>query len=96
MLRQAFITAALDAGVPLRDVQEAGSNADPRTTIRYDRARTSLDRHTIYIVAACHLHRPRTAVRRGLQMAQREHGCRAGLGVRRGWCVAAGSRLARR
>jgi integrase/recombinase XerD len=24
----------------------------PRTTMRYDRARTSLDRHAIYIVAA--------------------------------------------
>jgi integrase/recombinase XerD len=30
-LRHAFITAALDAGVPLRDVQEAASHADPRT-----------------------------------------------------------------
>jgi integrase/recombinase XerD len=29
-LRHAFITAALDAGVPLRDVQEAASHADPR------------------------------------------------------------------
>jgi site-specific recombinase XerD len=28
-LRHAFITAALDAGVSLRDVQEAGSHADP-------------------------------------------------------------------
>jgi integrase/recombinase XerD len=27
--RHAFITAALDAGVPLRDVQEAASHADP-------------------------------------------------------------------
>jgi site-specific recombinase XerD len=44
-LRHAFITAALDAGVPLRDVQEAASHADPRTTMRYDRARASLDRH---------------------------------------------------
>ena len=51
-LRHAFITAALDAGVPLRDVQEAASHADPRTTIRYDRARGSLDRHATYIVAA--------------------------------------------
>ncbi len=33
-LRHAFITAALDAGVPLRDVQEAASHADPRTTMR--------------------------------------------------------------
>jgi site-specific recombinase XerD len=50
-LRHAFITAALDAGVPLRDVQEAASHADPRTTMRYDRARASLDRHATYIVA---------------------------------------------
>jgi integrase/recombinase XerD len=37
-MRHAFITAALDAGVPLRDVQEAASHADPRTTMRYDKA----------------------------------------------------------
>jgi integrase/recombinase XerD len=43
---------ALDAGVPLRDVQEAASHTDPRTRMRYDRARTSLDRHATYIVAA--------------------------------------------
>jgi integrase len=51
-LRHAFITTALDAGVSLRDVQEAASHADPRTTMRYDRARSSLDRHATYIVAA--------------------------------------------
>jgi integrase len=51
-LRHAFITAALDAGVPLRDVQEAASHADPRTTMRYDRARGSLDRHATYVMAA--------------------------------------------
>ena len=52
-LRHAFITAAqVDAGVPLRDMQEAASHADPRTTMRYDRARGSLDRHATYIVAA--------------------------------------------
>ncbi len=33
------LTARLDAGVPLRDVQEAASHADPRTTMRYDKAR---------------------------------------------------------
>jgi integrase/recombinase XerD len=33
--RHAFITAALDAGIPLRAVQEAESHADPRTTMRY-------------------------------------------------------------
>ncbi len=38
--------------VSLRDVQEAASHADPRTTIRYDRARGSLDRHATNIVAA--------------------------------------------
>ena len=51
-LRHSFITAALDAGVPLRDVQEAASHADPRTTMRYDRARHSPDRHATYVVAA--------------------------------------------
>ena len=51
-LRHAFITAALDAGVPLRDVQEAASHADPRTTMRYDRARNNLDRHPNYVLAA--------------------------------------------
>jgi integrase/recombinase XerD len=50
-LRHAFITAALDAGLPLRDVQEAASHADPRTTMRYDRARVSLDRYATYIVS---------------------------------------------
>ena len=48
-LRHAFITAALDAGVPLRDVQEAASHADRRTTMRYNRGRQSLDRHATYI-----------------------------------------------
>jgi integrase/recombinase XerD len=51
-LRHSYITAALDAGVPLRDVQIAARNADPRTTTRYDRARGTLDRHANYIVAA--------------------------------------------
>ncbi len=51
-LRHSFITAALDAGVPLRDVQIAARHADPRTTTRYDRARENLDRYASYIVAA--------------------------------------------
>jgi integrase/recombinase XerD len=39
-LRLSFITAALDAGGPLRgDVQEAASHADPRSSMRYNRAR---------------------------------------------------------
>jgi integrase/recombinase XerD len=45
-LGHAFITAALDAGIPLRDAQEAASDADPRTTMRHDRARGSLDRRS--------------------------------------------------
>ena len=40
-LRPAFITAALDAGVPLRDVQEAASHADPPTTMRRPRCATT-------------------------------------------------------
>ena len=31
--------------------EEAASHADPRTTMRYDRARVALDRHATYIVA---------------------------------------------
>jgi hypothetical protein len=42
-LRHAFIIAALDIGVPRRDVQVATSHADPRTTTRYDGGRISLD-----------------------------------------------------
>jgi hypothetical protein len=33
----------LDAGVSLRGVQIAARHADPRTTMRYDRARKNLD-----------------------------------------------------
>ena len=47
-----FVTTMLDAGVDLRDVQIAARHADPRTTMRYDRARTNLDRHPNYILAA--------------------------------------------
>jgi integrase/recombinase XerD len=50
-LRHSFISAASDASVTLRDVQEAASHADPRTTMRYDRACQSLDRHAAYVVA---------------------------------------------
>ena len=45
------VSTSFDAGVPLRDVQEAASHADPRTTMRYDRGRGSLDSHATYIVA---------------------------------------------
>ncbi len=45
MLRHTFVTTSFDAGVDLRDVQIAARHADPRTTMRYDRARKNLDRH---------------------------------------------------
>jgi integrase/recombinase XerD len=51
-LRHTMVTLALDAGVPLRDVQDAARHAYPRTTRRYDRARHSLDRHATYTLAA--------------------------------------------
>jgi integrase/recombinase XerD len=50
-LRHALITAALDAGLPLRDIQEAASHTDSRRTMRYDRGRQWLDRHVTYIDA---------------------------------------------
>ena len=52
MLRHTFVTTMLDAGVDLRDVQIAARHADPRTTMRHDRARNNLDRHPNYILAA--------------------------------------------
>src|ERR1700727_3133504 len=52
MLRHTFVTTMLDAGVDLRDVQIAARHADPRTTMRYDRARKNLDRHPNYVLAA--------------------------------------------
>ena len=61
--RHAAITAALDAGFSLRDVQDFARHADPRQTRRYDRARGALDHNLTYIVAwerpgATHLHIP--------------------------------------
>jgi integrase/recombinase XerD len=52
MLRAAFIMAALDAGVPLREVQIAARHADPRSTTVYDRRRENFDRHAAYVVVA--------------------------------------------
>jgi len=52
MLRAAFIMAALDAGVPLRDVQIAARHANPRTTTIYDHRRENFDRHAAYVVVA--------------------------------------------
>jgi integrase/recombinase XerD len=47
-----LLSTGFDAGVDLRDVQIAARHADPRTTMRYDRARKNLDRHPNYILAA--------------------------------------------
>jgi len=52
MLQHTFVTTMLDAGVDLRDVQIAARHANPRTTMRNDRARKNLDRHPNYILAA--------------------------------------------
>jgi len=51
-LRHTAITMALDAGVPLRDVQDYARHRDARTTRRYDHSRDSLDRNAAYAVAA--------------------------------------------
>jgi integrase/recombinase XerD len=41
----------LNAGAHLRDVQDFARHADPKTTMRYDRNRHSLDRHATYAIA---------------------------------------------
>lgn len=51
-LRHTMVTLALDAGVPLHDVQAAARHADPRVTERYDRQRGNLDRHAAHQLAA--------------------------------------------
>ncbi len=51
LLRHTYVTTMLDAGVDLRDVQTAARHADPRTTMRYDRARNQLDRHPNVLAA---------------------------------------------
>jgi len=51
-LRQAAITNALDAGVPLRDAQILARHAEPRSTEHYDRARGNHDRHDVHLLTA--------------------------------------------
>ncbi|MFF0249903.1 tyrosine-type recombinase/integrase [Streptosporangium sandarakinum] len=50
--RATAATAALDAGVPLADVQELLGHASPVTTQRYNRGRKKLDGHAAYRMAA--------------------------------------------
>src|SRR6202050_2289615 len=52
MLRHTFVPPMRDAGGALAKVQLPPRHADPRTTMRYDRARQNLDRHPNYILAA--------------------------------------------
>jgi site-specific recombinase XerD len=51
-LRHTYVTQLLDASASLRDVQIGARHADPRVTMRYDRARLQLDRHVNYVLAA--------------------------------------------
>lgn len=48
VLRHSFITNSLDAGVSMRDVQDAAGHRDPKTTRRYDRDRFSVERHATF------------------------------------------------
>jgi integrase/recombinase XerD len=47
-LRHSAITFDLDAGAPLRHVQDYAGHKDPPTTRRYDHSRDSLDRNAAY------------------------------------------------
>jgi integrase/recombinase XerD len=51
MLRAAAVTNALAAGIPLDRVQRMARHADPRTTMRYNRAADDLDAHPAYRLA---------------------------------------------
>jgi integrase/recombinase XerD len=50
-LRHTAATLALDDGASLRVVQASLGHADPKTTVRYDRARRGLDDHITYRLA---------------------------------------------
>ena len=52
LFRHGAATALLDAGVPLRDVQDHLRHADPRTTRRYDSHRLSLANQSPHVLAA--------------------------------------------
>lgn len=52
LLRHSCITNALESGASLRKVQDLARHAEPRTTMRYDRNRTSLDDHAIHSLVA--------------------------------------------
>jgi site-specific recombinase XerD len=52
LLRQAFVSLALDAGASVSDVQDAVGHRDPRTTRRYDRGRSAPGQQVANRVAA--------------------------------------------
>jgi integrase/recombinase XerD len=52
VLRHTCVRTVLDAGVDLRDVRITAHHADPCTTTRDDRSRTTLDRHPDHVLAA--------------------------------------------
>ncbi|MEV7428335.1 tyrosine-type recombinase/integrase [Nocardioides sp. NPDC092400] len=52
LLRHSCITNALESGASLRKVQDLARHAEPRTTMRYDRNRLSLDDHAVHAVVA--------------------------------------------
>lgn len=52
LLRHSSITNALEAGASLRKVQDLARHSDPRTTMHYDRNRTSLDDHAVHSLVA--------------------------------------------
>ncbi len=51
-LRHTFVTLALEDGVPLHKVQDSAGHKSPETTIRYNRARHSIENHAAHAVAA--------------------------------------------
>ncbi|MSW69092.1 MAG: tyrosine-type recombinase/integrase [Actinobacteria bacterium] len=48
LLRHSAITNVLEAGASRRKVQDLARHSDPRTTMHYDRNRTSLDDHAVH------------------------------------------------
>jgi integrase/recombinase XerD len=52
VLRHTAVTAALEAGAPLQDVQDMAGHRSPATTQRYNRARHRLDHSPSYLLAS--------------------------------------------